>query len=106
MQRHDVASTLMRRCINVMCPLGIHRGSTLAMEPQRTFAIEPQHTFAIEPEREKTYLLKCAPNNDKSVCPSTQSDQSLLSPHEETLHPWLSKMRPGKILISLCECAG
>ena len=22
MQRHDVASTLMRRCINVMCPLG------------------------------------------------------------------------------------
>ena len=22
MQRHDVASTLRRRCINVMCPLG------------------------------------------------------------------------------------
>ena len=24
MQRHDVASTLRRRCINVMCPLGIY----------------------------------------------------------------------------------
>ena len=22
MQRHDVASTLMRRCLNVVCPLG------------------------------------------------------------------------------------
>ena len=27
MQRHDVASTLIRRCINVMCPLGIKANS-------------------------------------------------------------------------------
>ena len=42
----------------------------------------------------------------KSACASVQSDQSLRCPHEETLHPWLSKMRPVKILIRLRECAG
>ena len=26
--------------------------------------------------------------------------------HEETLHSWLSKMHPVKILIRLCKCAG
>ena len=37
---------------------------------------------------------------------SNQSDQSLRSPHEETLYSWLSKMHPVKILIRLHECAG
>ena len=27
-------------------------------------------------------------------------------PHEESLHPWLSKMHQVKILFRLCECAG
>ena len=27
-------------------------------------------------------------------------------PYELTLHPWLSQLRPGKILIRLCECTG
>ena len=31
---------------------------------------------------------------------------SLHCSHEETLHPWLSKMHPGKILIRLFKCAG
>ena len=30
---------------------------------------------------------------------------NLRCPHEETLHPWLSEMRPVKILIRLRECA-
>ena len=43
----------------------------------------------------KIYLLTCAPNTD--------SDQPALSRwlHEEILHPWLSKLRPVKIQISL-----
>ena len=42
----------------------------------------------------------------KSTCASAQSDQSSLCPLDETLHPWLSKMRSVKILIRLRECAG
>ena len=30
----------------------------------------------------------------KSACASAQCDKSLQSLHEETLHPWLYKMRP------------
>ena len=41
----------------------------------------------------------CAQRRLKSACASTQSDQSLCCPHEETLHPWLSKIRPVKILV-------
>ena len=35
-----------------------------------------------------------------------QLDYSLRCRHEETLQPWLSKTRPVKNLIRLCECAG
>ena len=48
----------------------------------------------------------CVKRRLKSACASAQSDQSLRSPHEESLHPWLFKMRPRKILIWLRECAG
>ena len=41
----------------------------------------------------------CAQGRLKSACASTQSDQSLRCPHDETLHSWISKMRPVKILI-------
>ena len=37
---------------------------------------------------------------------SAQFDQILRYPHEETLHPWLSKICLVKILIRLRECAG
>ena len=46
----------------------------------------------------------CAQRSLKSACAFAQSDQSLRCPHEETLHVWLWKMRPVKILIRLCEC--
>ena len=42
----------------------------------------------------------------KSDCESGQSDQRLCYLHEETLHPWLSKTGPVKILIRQRECAG
>ena len=42
----------------------------------------------------------------KLTCAFAQCDQSLHCPHEETLHPWLFKMRPVTILIRLRECAG
>ena len=41
----------------------------------------------------------CAQQRLKSACASAQSDQCLRCPHEEALHPWLSEMRPVKILI-------
>ena len=47
----------------------------------------------------------CAQRRLKSACASVQSDQNRRCPHEETLHPWLYKLRPVKILIRLCECA-
>ena len=43
----------------------------------------------------------CAKRRLKSACASTQSAQSLCCEHEETLHPWLSKMRPVKNLIRM-----
>ena len=41
----------------------------------------------------------CAKQRLNSACASAQSDRCLRGPHEETLHPWLSEMRPLKILI-------
>ena len=39
-------------------------------------------------QHEKTYLLTCAQNEDSNQ--PLHSLISLLCPHEETLHPWLS----------------
>ena len=43
------------------------------------------------------------PTRFKSGCASPQSDQSLRSPHEETLHPLLSKILPVKIQIRFAQ---
>ena len=40
----------------------------------------------------------CSRRRHKSAGASDQSNQSIRCPHEETLHPWLSKMRPVKVL--------
>ena len=48
----------------------------------------------------------CAQRRLRSACASAQSDQSLRCSHEETLHTWVSNMRPVKILIRLRECVG
>ena len=48
----------------------------------------------------------CAQRRLRSACASAQSDQSLRCAQEETLHLWVFKMRPLKILIRLRECAG
>ena len=42
----------------------------------------------------------------KSVCASTQSDQSLSFLPEITSNPWLPKELPSKTLIRLCGCTG
>ena len=51
------------------------------------------------PQCQKTSLQICSPNEDSSQR-AVRSDHSLRCPHEETLHPWLFKMRPVEILIS------
>ena len=48
----------------------------------------------------------CTQRRLRSACAFSQSDQSLHCPHEETLHPWQSKMCLVKILIRLCKFAG
>ena len=48
-------------------------------------------------------IRKCTCDHE-ALNQSAQSDQSLRCPHEQTLQPWLSQMRPVKILIRLCEC--
>ena len=50
--------------------------------------------------------VMCAKRRFKSACAFSQSGQSFRCPHDDSLHPWLSKIRPVKILISLRECAG
>ena len=50
---------------------------------------------------ENVSLGMCTQRRLKSACTSAQSDQGLLCLCEETLHPWLSKMFPEKILVSL-----
>ena len=52
------------------------------------------------------FVIVCAQRWRKLACASAQSEKSLRGWHEVTLHPWLSKMRPVKILIRLRECTG
>ena len=52
---------------------------------------------------ENVLSLMCAQRRLTSVCASEQYNQSHRCPHEETLHPWLSKTCP---VMILCECAG
>ena len=52
------------------------------------------------------YLLTCVFNKHSTEPAHLHNLISHHCPHEETLHPWLSKMRPVKILIRLRECAG
>ena len=52
--------------------------------------------------RKRTSDLR--PQRLKPAYASAQSDRSLRCQHKETLHPWLSKMRPVKIQIRLCNC--
>ena len=59
-----------------------------------------------EPQCVKTYLLTCAPNEDSNQPVHPRSLISLRCSHEESLHPWISEMRPVKILIRLRECSG
>ena len=49
----------------------------------------------------------CAQQRLELACASAQFDQGFPCPHEETLHPWLSKiMHLGKTLIGQREYAG
>ena len=60
-----------------------------------------------EPQCEKTYLLTCAPNEDSDQPARPRSlIRVFVVRMKKTLHPWLSKMCPVKILIRLRECAG
>ena len=51
--------------------------------------------------KQRNCLWTCALYEDSNQPVHPQSDQTALSRHEETLHPWLSKMRPVKIQIRL-----
>ena len=63
------------------------KGSVHRVNNKTSFNTEPE---PFEPEREKSYLLTCAPNEDKIGYISTQSDYSLRSSHD-TLHPGYPK---------------
>ena len=55
------------------------------------YVVSSQAAEISESQREKTYLLTLYPKKTEIACASAQSDQSIRSPHEETLHPWLAK---------------
>ena len=60
----------------------------------------------VEPQSERTYLLTCASNEDSNKPMHLHSLIRVFVVHMKILHPWLSKIRLEKILISLRECAG
>ena len=59
-----------------------------------------------EQQRDRTYLLACAPREGSNAPAHPCSLISLHCPHEETLHLWIFKMSLVKSLIRLRECAG
>ena len=59
-----------------------------------------------EPQRQKTHLLTCTSNDDSNQSAHAHSRiRVFVFCKQETLHPWLSKMCPVKILIRLRKCA-
>ena len=63
-------------------------------------------TSRYEQQCKKLFSLKCTPNVDSDQSVHLCSLISLCCLHEATLHPWLSKMLPVKILTKLHELAG
>ena len=115
-QRHDVASTLSRRCIHVMCPLGVFY-THWHVVPRYTITNFKSNASVCK----KTYLLMCAPNED--VCEDVCAQWRCVRPtkmcapsegvcaHEgviwvfvfymKKLCIFLSKMRPVKIGLNI-----
>ena len=61
----------------------------------------PGHKETFEPQLTKAYFPTCAPNKDSNQTAHSRSLISLCCPHENTLHHWLFKLCPMKILIRL-----
>ena len=57
---------------------------------QDSFFRSGNEVFEKKKSREKMCPQRCVPNADSSQ--PRQSDQNLRSPHEESLHIWLSKI--------------
>ena len=77
-------------------------------QEQNTYMVSRKKKFnkdLIRNVRKRTFR-HMRPAKIRNSCTSAQSDQRLHCPHEESLQPWLSKMRPVKIQISLRKCAG
>ena len=87
---------------SVASPLGLHY--LLRHVCLRTYG--KYGNLWYESQRERTYRLKYAPNDDSNQPAHSHSLISLSCPQEETLHQWLSKMQQVKILIRLRESAG
>ena len=104
----DVVTTLLGRCVFAGLSFWKHVVSirkTRLCQREVKFKINIQSLETVEGEHESTFLLTFASNEDSNQ-PAHPSDQSLRCPMVKTLHPWLSKMCPVKILIGLCKCAG
>ena len=57
MQRHDVASTLRRRCINVMCPLGVLRDCGISGASSHIFCVSKKRCTFVLPDLLSYILL-------------------------------------------------
>ena len=88
------------------CHLGINHFLLLGIWDPEWFSLNHLLSSKYEPQRKKTYLDMCVHRRLKSSCASAQANLSLRWAHEETLHPWPSKMHSVKILIRLRERAG
>ena len=71
------------------------------MIPYTTYYPYQGRRCLYEPSHENLYLLTCRPNRDFNHPVHPQSEHSLhFCMHEETLHPWLSKVCQVKIPTS------
>ena len=88
------------RIITVVCTT---RGNTPCL--QRGYLSNSKHPTSM-PQQEKPYLLTSATNDDSNQRAFPQSLISFHFPQKETLHRWLSNMRPMKTFTRLHECTG
>ena len=83
------------------CSWGVWFETRLVGNPEDQFCRDEAHLTGIQ---RKVQVGMCIQRKFKSVCASTQANQSLPFQHEETLNPWLSIECPSKTLIRLREC--
>ena len=98
MRRGHVASTLILRHFDVVCLLGQIKKKKQFCQWRPVVCMKHFAYTSNEPQHEKTYRLSDinVRRRLKSASAFAQSSHSLRCPHDETMHPYISKMTPSE----------